>query len=135
MQIISLFSMLATLLLYILCIRISSRIILKVGLRWKTCILFSILIFLLFIPMSIMSKMALIRLPYIVSVLIGAFIHLGFGALYFSKIGNSQDGMRLGYTTGLKITALGMALLGITVIILLGLIYLLNYTTIWHLRK
>ena len=110
------------LLFYAPFIRLSSRIILKVGLQWKMCLIFSAVFYVILIIKIFLENKLQISISNFIAIPIGILFNLLYGTIFLGKYGKHIDGNKLGYKIGLKISALGMALMLLFVIFLFGLL-------------
>jgi hypothetical protein len=127
MSIVSFFiAVILGLLIYAPFIRLSSRIILKVGLQWRMCLIFSAVFYVILIIKILLENKLQISISNFIAIPIGILFNLLYGTIFLGKYGKHIDGNKLGYKIGLKISALGMALMLLFVIFLFGLLVIIE---------
>ncbi len=110
-----------TALLYVECLRLAGKWVLKTSLSRKLCWIF----FGLIIAIAVLNRLVAIEFSRPASTTLGLIAHLLFGAWFFGSFAVNKENIAPGFVNGLKLIGVAMGLMLITCIALVGLSTLL----------
>ncbi len=94
--------------------RLSGKILKIMGLHWKNCFYFSLVIMVVSMTLRGLILAAKIDVPSFLAIPLGAGSLLAPGAIFLGRSVKDENGNSIGNTNGLKITALALGLLLLT---------------------
>ena len=101
--------------LYAAYIKLASKIMKQVHIKWIHCIIFAGIVA---VVAKVFTTLAGLSLPSYFGLFYGLLANAGFGAVYFGRYGYVSDGGPLGWQRGLKLGLLVFGLLVLTFILL-----------------
>jgi hypothetical protein len=104
--------------LYAAYIKLATKIMKRVHIRWMNCFIFAGTVTVVSYLAKVVSAMSGFSLPSYFGLFYILIVNAGFGAVYFGRYGSTPEGGQLGWQRGLKLGLLIFGLLVLTFLLL-----------------
>jgi hypothetical protein len=106
-------------------VKLSGKILHGSVVSWKHAFIFALGVTVLFLAMLFVAVAAGISVPPAVSMVLGFMLSTAFGSWFFGSRGKTKQGQPLGWTGGLRLSALAFLLLAVTGAVMKGVVHML----------
>jgi len=108
--------------LYAAYVKLAAFLLLRAVVSWKHAFIFISIFFAISIVFRAESAASDVSFPPIFGGALGVLANIGLGAWFFSSRGRTAQGIPFGWTGGLKLTALSLCLIAVTLAVLQGIV-------------
>lgn len=106
-------------------VKLSGKMLRGSVVSWKHAFIFALAVTVMLLIMLVASVAAGISVPPAVSMVLGFVLSTVFGSWFFSTRGMTQQGRPLGWTGGLRLSALAFLLLAVSGVVIKGVVHVL----------